>query len=250
MRLALLIAGLACLLSGSDSAPAEKLLEVTVFRDLPYVAGDAVDDRQKLDLYVPTGEGTWPVLLWIHGGAWAVGHRRDEEALARRFAERGIAVAAADHRMSRALWIDEKLAEGIQHPEHVKDCAAAFAWLVEHAGERRLDPERMYVGGFSSGAHLSALLATDPRYLKAHGLESDRIRGALPVGGAYDMVAYYKAHLEHNIQVLEEYQGGTRVAPFQAGNQGGSAGNRFKNLEGNLLPPEELVKVVNTLKVF
>jgi len=177
---------------------------VTVERDLPYVAGDEGNDRRRLDLYRPEAEGPWPVLLWIHGGAWAVGHRRTEEALARRFAERGIAVAAADHRMSRAVWIAPKLAEGVQHPEHVKDCAAAFAWLVDNAAARGLDPDRIFVGGFSSGAHLSALLATDPRYLAAHGLPISRIRGALPGGGGYDMVAYYEAHLEHNGEKMAE----------------------------------------------
>jgi hypothetical protein len=174
----------------------EELLEVQVTRDVAYV--DEATPRQHLDLYVPKGAGPWPVLLWIHGGAWAVGHRKDEDALARRFAERGVAVAAADHRMSKALWMNAKLDKGVEHPTHVEDCAAAFAWLVEHAKERRLDADRMFVGGFSSGAHLSALLATDPKYLKAHGLASTRIKGALPVGGAYDIEAYYQAHLEGN----------------------------------------------------
>ena len=196
MKTALCLLGLAVLLSGAGPASEEKLLEVHVVRDLPYVAGEEVGDRRKLDLYLPKGDGPWPVLLWIHGGAWAVGHRKDEEALARRFAERGIAVAVADHRMSKALWMDAKLDEGVEHPVHVKDCATAFAWLVANAGERKLDPKRMYVGGFSSGAHLTALLATDPKYLKAHGLEPSNIRGALPVGGAYDMAAYYEAHPE------------------------------------------------------
>jgi len=180
--------------------------EVEVVRDLPYIAGDEVPDRQRLDLYVPKGDGPWPVMLWIHGGAWAVGHRKDEDALARRFAERGIAVAAIDHRMSKALWINEKLSEGIEHPEHVKDCASAFAWLHAQAEARRLDPDQMFVGGFSSGAHLSALLATDPKYLEEHGLESTAIQGALPVGGAYDIAAYYKAHHDaHGAKMAEQH---------------------------------------------
>ena len=212
-----------------ENAPAgEDLLEVEITKDLAYaVRDDALDsdaqgsdaqgsdaqgsdaqggdaqgsdalDRQKLDLYVPKGEGPWPVLLWIHGGAWAVGHRRQEEALARRFAERGIAVAAADHRMSKALWIDPKLLEGVEHPVHVEDVATAFAWLRKHAATYRLDRNKMFVGGFSSGAHLSALLATDAKYLKTHGIDATAIRGALPVSGAYDMEAYYKTHLEAN----------------------------------------------------
>jgi len=144
------------------------------------------------------------VLVWIHGGAWAVGHRRQETALARRFAERGVAVAAIDHRMSKALWIDAKYAEGIEHPEHVKDCAAAFAWVRAHAADHRLDCDRIFVGGFSSGAHLSALLATDPRYLAAHDIELSQVCGALPVGGAYDIAAYYEAHRKANGETMAE----------------------------------------------
>ncbi len=198
------LAFLTVLLLAPPAAAAEERHEVEVVRDLPYVVGEDVSDRQRLDLYVPQGEGPWPVLLWIHGGAWAIGHRKQEEALARRFAERGIAVAAIDHRMSKALWMDAKLAEGIEHPEHVQDCASAFAWLREQAAERRLDPARMFVGGFSSGAHLSALLATDPSYLKAHGLEASAIRGALPVAGAYDIPAYYEAHRKANGEKMAE----------------------------------------------
>jgi acetyl esterase/lipase len=190
----------ALLLAGTlGAAPEEEeLLEVTLIRDIPYVAGEEVDDRQKLDLYVPKGDGPFPLMMWIHGGAWAVGHRKDEEQLARRFAERGIAVAAIDHRMSKALWIKPELDTGIEHPEHVKDCAAAFAWLVANGPERKLDRKRMFVAGFSSGAHLAALLATDPRYLKAHDLETSAIRGALPVDGTYDIKAYYELHRKYN----------------------------------------------------
>lgn len=185
-------------------ADGKTLHEVEVRKDIAYVAGETVPDRQKLDLYVPKGEGPWPVLLWIHGGAWAVGHRRDDAALARRFAERGIAVASADHRMSKATWMRGGPREGVEHPAHVEDVAAAFAWLRKHAKARRLDPDRMFVGGFSSGAHLAALLATDPKYLKKHGIPTSRIRGALPVGGAYDMKAYYATHLEHNGKAMAD----------------------------------------------
>ncbi len=210
LALILVLASMGAVLAEDAPAPAPAPVaaperhEVEVSRDVPYVAGEDVEDRQRLDLYVPTGEGPWPVLLWIHGGAWAVGHRKQEEALARRFAERGIAVAAADHRMSKALWISEKHDSGVEHPTHVEDVAAAFAWLVKHAAEHRLDSGRMFVGGFSSGAHLSALLATDPKYVKAHGLESSQIRGALPVGGAYDIQAYYDVHHEHNGEKMAE----------------------------------------------
>lgn len=198
MKTTLLLFALLVLFAPLSAAPDEELLTVTLIRDIPYVAGEEVDDRHKLDLYTPKGDGPFPAMMWIHGGAWAVGHRKDEEQLARRFAERGIAVAAIDHRMSKGLWMRPDLDTGIEHPEHVKDCAAAFAWLVKNGPERKLDKKRMFVAGFSSGAHLAALLATDPKYLKAHDLTMASIRGAIPVDGAYDIVAYYEIHKKYN----------------------------------------------------
>ncbi len=45
--------------------------------------------------------------------------------------------------MSKALWMRPDLDTGIEHPEHVKNCAAALAWLVKNAAERKLDPRRI-----------------------------------------------------------------------------------------------------------
>ena len=49
--------------------------QAAIIRDVPYVSGG--DERQKLDLHIPEkkGEGAAPVLIAIHGGAWAFGDK-------------------------------------------------------------------------------------------------------------------------------------------------------------------------------
>jgi len=164
--------------------------EVRVTRDLVYALGEGKPHaRHKVNLFEPVTDKPFPVVLWIHAGAWSYGDRSNETALAMRFAERGIGFAAINYRLSSQFWNDPTAAkEGVKHPAHADDCAMAFAWL-----RKRYPQSALFVSGHSCGAHLAALLAMDPRYLKRHELALDEIRGVVAIGGAYDMVKYHAA---------------------------------------------------------
>lgn len=178
-------------LEEADTAPG--LLKVRKIFDLPYHTGE----RQKLNLILPETDKPFPVVMWIHAGAWSFGGRENETALGVRFAERGIGFAAISHRLTGGAWMDPKHPkEGVRHPAHVEDCARAFAWLRDNLKARGGDPERIFVSGHSSGGHLAALLAMDPRYLQAHKLPLSAIRGSIPVGGAYDLTKYHTRLVE------------------------------------------------------
>jgi len=177
------------LLEAPDTAPG--MLKVRKTLDIAY--GD--HERQKLNLILPDTDKPFPTVMWIHAGAWSFGGRENETALGTRFAERGIGFAAISHRLTSGAWMDAKLPkEGVRHPAHIEDCARAFAWLHKNIKAKGGDPSRLFVSGHSSGGHLSALLALDPRYLKAHDLPITAIRGAIPVGGGYELTKYH-AHL-------------------------------------------------------
>ena len=194
---ALLLSVVAC--SSLSSQSTSGLHEITEAADLPYYLGPGADaDKHKLDLYLPKDLETFPTLLWIHGGAWIVGSRKQEARLARRFAERGIGMVVISYRLSPGTWMDPELTTGIEHPEHIRDCVRALKWTIEHAGEYGLDARKILVGGYSAGAQLSALMASDTTYLVEAGLSKNAILGALPVAGAYDMVAYYQDHVREN----------------------------------------------------
>lgn len=163
--------------------------------DIAYYEGlDFSDEKHRLDLVVPEGQPVVATMLWIHGGAWAFGDRKDDRDLGRAFAREGVAVATMSYRLSRGDWRGEEFpATGVQHPEHIKDVARAFAWLHENAGDFGLENDKLIVSGFSAGGHLSALLAMDDRYLGAQGLALSDIQAAIPVAGGYDLEAYYLA---------------------------------------------------------
>ena len=115
--------------------------------------------------------------------------------LAKRIALEGIAVASIGHRMSPATWKNPTLKSRIQHPEHVKDIAAAVSWLISHSIDYGIDPDLCIIGGYSSAGHLAALVTLDPQYLRAHGLSKEIFRGMIPISGTYDIHDYREVFL-------------------------------------------------------
>ncbi|MGI9543633.1 MAG: alpha/beta hydrolase fold domain-containing protein, partial [Cyclobacteriaceae bacterium] len=174
----------------SDKGPRELI-------DLSYLQESKVthDTLQRLNLVIPENKKDFPLFIWIGGGAWSYVDRHKEMDLARQFAKEGIAVATIGHRLSTATWKDPTLNVGIKHPKHIEDVASAFSWLYNNAAEYGYDKNQIFIGGYSSGAHLAALLSLDDRYLNEHSLDKECIKGVIPVAGAYDISDYHKAFL-------------------------------------------------------
>ena len=104
----------------------------------------------KADLYVPKGEGPFPGVLVVHGGAWAMGTRAQLSGFAQMLASRGLTAVAISYR----------LAPLNKFPAQIEDCRAAVRWMRQHAQQLKLDPERIGGFGYSAGAQLTALLGT------------------------------------------------------------------------------------------
>ncbi|MEX0287528.1 MAG: alpha/beta hydrolase [Flavobacteriaceae bacterium] len=170
---------------------------LTEILNISYQINSEPDSLQQLNLLIPKDIDSPPLLLWIGGGAWSFVDRHMEMDLCKKIATAGIAVASVGHRLSKGSFSEKRKPTGVQHPEHIKDVATAFTWLVKHAEEYGYDNKKIFVGGFSSGAHLSALLGMDARYLQAHGLSPDNIKGLLPISGAYDIPDYYNVFFTH-----------------------------------------------------
>jgi arylformamidase len=155
-------------------------------RDVPYQALPGVAPAlQALDLYPPCASGAAPVVIWVHGGAWAVGDKAngmtDKIAL---FNQAGYLLVSVNYRLSPD---DDRLEPGrVRHPDHVEDVAAAIAWVADHAASYGGDPSRLAILGHSAGAHLVALVATDGQYLAAHGRSPALLRAV----GSFDTEAY------------------------------------------------------------
>lgn len=143
--------------------------------------------RQRLDVYVPESgaDSGRPVVVYFFGGAWQSGNRSDSRGVARALASRGIVTVAADYRIYPETVF----------PSFLEDPAAAVRWTRDHAHEFGGDPGRIFVMGHSSGAHMAAMLATDPRYLAAHGISNTSLAGMIGLAGPYAVIPTTDPHM-------------------------------------------------------
>lgn len=166
--------------------------DARIFRNIVYASHSHTDPNlTSLDIYSPAGKDGCPVILWIHGGGWQVGDKTDLiEHKWRYFVARNFVFVSANYR----LFPEAKF------PLFVQDIADAIAWTKDNIEQYGGDPQRLVLMGFSSGAHIAALLVTDSGYLSAHGLRPDEIAAVIAVdSAAYDLPLlskYYKGKLE------------------------------------------------------
>jgi 4-hydroxybenzoate polyprenyltransferase len=119
-----------------------------VQRDQTYTPADWPQALQ-LDIFTPQRSGLSPMVLLVHGGSWQVGNRRMMEELAVALARHGYVAADISYRFAPAY----------RFPAQLQDLQQALRWLDGHAAELHADPRRTGVWGYSSGAHLAAMLA-------------------------------------------------------------------------------------------
>lgn len=152
--------------------------EVERVDDLEYAPG------LRLDLYRSrtSTDGPRPALLYVHGGSWRGGNRRQQgRPLLHRLASNGwIGVSASYPLVPAATFPDQLVA-----------LKQAVAWMRSSGAEYGIDPNFIAVSGGSAGAHLAALLAlTAGRVEFQPGFpEADTsVQAAVPVYGIYDFL--------------------------------------------------------------
>ena len=137
------------------------------------------DDRQRFDLYAPTGGADLPVVVFFYGGGWDSGSRDVYGWAAQALAARGFLVALPDYR----------LAPDVHFPAFIEDAALATAAAADVAAEHGGDPARLAVSGHSAGAHLAMMITLDRRYMA--GVERpDLIKAAAGLAGPYDFLPF------------------------------------------------------------
>jgi acetyl esterase/lipase len=147
---------------------------ISVLRDVPFARRDG--RVLAMDIYRGPGHGgKRPGLVYIHGGAWVLGDKREQGLpLCNHLASLGWVCANANYRLS----------PGATYPDHVVDAKSAVAWLRENASEYDVDPDFIAIAGNSAGAHIAAMTA----------LTSDSVQAVITFYGVYDFTNRLGVH--------------------------------------------------------
>ncbi len=144
------------------------------------------------DLYLPAGEGPFPVLVAVHGGGWIGGVRGSYRHWGPYLAARGYATFAISYRLASN--------DRVTYPHAVQDVRAAVQFVRGNAAACKLDPNRVALLGNSAGAHLAALaaLAGDNEPLAggypqdAYAAVSADVKVLVGVYGVYDLAQMWQ----------------------------------------------------------
>ncbi|MGB5167668.1 MAG: alpha/beta hydrolase [Acidimicrobiia bacterium] len=171
--------------------------DVEKISNIPYrtVAGRVL----KLDVYRRPGDATnRPALLYIHGGGWTVGDKR----------EQGLPLL---HSMARNGWVcfsaNYRLSPGATFPDHLVDVKASLVWIREHGADYGADTSFVAVAGGSAGGHLAALVGlseNDARYQPGFESDDTSVQAVVPIYGVYDTTNRLGVQSDQYVPMLME----------------------------------------------
>lgn len=140
--------------------------------DVPFDAATGL----QLDVYAPRNVPKAPVVVFFFPGRWSMGDKADYRFVAKGLTSRGILAVLPNYR----------LYPEVRFPAFVEDAAQAVEWTRRNIAAYGGDPERIFVMGHSSGAHLAAMLALDDTYLRNAGGDPAWLKGMIGLSGPYD----------------------------------------------------------------
>ncbi len=143
--------------------------------DVPY----GKDPKQRMDLYFPTTKSSSaPVLVFLHGGGFREGDRKQYGYVGEPFAKHGILTVVASYRLTTG---------GFKHPAQPDDAKAIVAWIHKNIARYGGNPDAIYISGHSAGAILTADIGVDLAWLDALKVPRSAVRGIVPISGSYDL---------------------------------------------------------------
>jgi len=140
--------------------------DFAVDSNVTYRTGDSyINERCKLDVRYPVTEGTYPVVIWFHGGGLTGGEKYFPEPL---LDEKMILVA-----------VNYRLSPHVKVVDCISDAAAAVSWVFKNIEKYHGSNEQILVAGHSAGGYLASMIGLDKRWLASFDLNPDSVIKAL-----------------------------------------------------------------------
>ena len=117
------------------------------FKDLAYAS---VSATEKLDIYLPSGNGPFPLVVFFHPGGFMMGDKAMDQSGFDTLLNNGYAVASVNYRLSAEA----------KYPAQIYDAKVAIRFLRANATSYKIDADHIAAWGASAGGNLAALLGT------------------------------------------------------------------------------------------
>ena len=140
----------ALLMEGSASGA-----EPTKQADIRYASVNGIE--LKLDLYRPAESAKPGIIVWVHGGAWRGGSKKDMPLGS--LVNDGYVIASVDYRLTPQA----------PFPAQVHDIKAAIRFLRARQRDYGFDASRVVIAGASAGGHLAALVGVTNGHQELEG---------------------------------------------------------------------------------
>jgi acetyl esterase/lipase len=144
----------------------ENITEIT---DIPYI--DSGDKHHLLDIYYPNDmEGTFPVIINIHGGGFVSESKEHNKLYTFYLARHGFLIFNLNYRLAL---------DGAKVPAQIQDIMRALNWIGTHMEQYPANSEKIYIMGASAGAYLSimaTLVSESQRLQEFYNVDKPNIR--------------------------------------------------------------------------
>jgi len=239
----ILFAAAACAAALLGSEPT-----VTTSYDVPFTTAGGAELR--IDIVQPAiGDGPFPAVLVIHGGAWREGGREESHRHLMELARRGYVAASPQYRFCPTDTF----------PAQLLDVKAAVRFLRSNARALKINPEKIGAMGFSAGGHLALLLGlTGPADgfdgPDSKGVPSARVQAVVDFFGPTDLSATYLSERARGfVQCLigapaaDKPELAARASPVTYAGSGDAPVLAFQGLNDTLVPPAQTVELMEKL---
>ncbi|MCA0447484.1 MAG: alpha/beta hydrolase [Bacteroidetes bacterium] len=165
------------------SVSAQNLPSISYYPESVSKLNANIQEKCKLDLYLPEKSAGFPAIIWFHGGGLSGGEREIPAELK----GKGIAVIGVGYRLTPQA----------KSPDYIEDAAAAVAWVFKNITKYGGDSSLIFVSGHSAGGYLAAMVGLDKSWLAAHQIDANRLAGIIPFSG--QMITHFSIRKERGI---------------------------------------------------
>tara|TARA_R110002096_G_scaffold428927_1_gene641216 strand:+ start:44913 stop:45758 length:846 start_codon:yes stop_codon:yes gene_type:complete len=168
-----------------QSAVAREILKDRIRPNIKY----GPEDREYMDMFIPKGEGPFPVHIFIHGGYWQQLSKDESCFAAPNFVDHGVIFIALDY----------TLAPDATMYEIVDQARGGVISVLKNAHKFGGDPGNITISGSSAGGHLvGEVLSMD---WKSYGYERCPLKGALAISGVFDLEPMVKTYVNDPLKM-------------------------------------------------